>query len=114
MAALNNSQIWKPLFVAIGVSALFFDGFKSRAFVICLALSLLIAELLTGVLKSAVDRHRPKQVESVRMVELQKRHPTFMSLFKKRTIRLSDQSDGSSSGASFPAGHTTNIPAIVV
>ena len=108
MAALSNSEIWKPLFVAIGFSALFFGGFKARAFVICLALSLLIAELLTGVLKSAVDRHRPKQVESVRMVELQKTHPKFMSLFKKRTIRFSDQSDRNRSGPSFPSGHMTN------
>src|SRR6266487_2905851 len=114
MAALSNSEIWKPLFVAIGLSALFFGGFKARAFVICLALSLLIAELLTGVLKSAVDRHRPKQVESERMVELQKTHPKFMSLFKKRTIRFSDQSDRSSSGPSFPSGHMTNNTVIAV
>src|SRR6059036_3397999 len=114
MAAPSNSEIWKPLFVAIGLSALFFGGFKARAFVICLALSLLIAELLTGVLKSAVDRHRPQQVESVRMVELQKTHPKFMSLFKKRTIRFSDQSDRSSSGPSFPSGHMTNNTVIAV
>jgi undecaprenyl-diphosphatase len=114
MGALSDSEIWKPLFVAIGLSALFFGGFKARAFVICLALSLLIAELLTGVLKSAVDRHRPKQVESVRMVELEKTHPKFMSLFKKRTIRFSDQSDRSSSGPSFPSGHMTNNTVIAV
>jgi undecaprenyl-diphosphatase len=114
MGALSDSEIWKPLFVAIGLSALFFGGFKARAFVICLALSLLIAELLTGVLKSAVDRHRPKQVESVRMVELEKTHPNFMSLFKKRTIRFSDQSDRSSSGPSFPSGHMTDNTVIAV
>jgi undecaprenyl-diphosphatase len=114
MGALSDSEIWKPLFVAIGLSALFFGGFKARAFVICLALSLLIAELLTGVLKSAVDRHRPKQVESVRMVELEKTHPKFMSLFKKRTIRFSDQSDRSSSGPSFPSGHMADNTVIAV
>jgi undecaprenyl-diphosphatase len=114
MAALSDSEIWKPLFVAIGLSALFFGGFKARAFVICLALSLLIAELLTGVLKSAVDRHRPKQVESVRMVELEKTHPKFMALFKKRTIRFSDQSDRRSSGPSFPSGHMTDNTVIAV
>ncbi|PYJ80077.1 MAG: hypothetical protein DME69_02285 [Verrucomicrobia bacterium] len=80
MAALGDSEIWKPLFIAIGLGALFFGGFKARAFIVCLLLSLLIAELFTGVLKSAFDRHRPKQVESVRMVELQKARPKFMSL----------------------------------
>ncbi len=114
MAALSASEIWKPLFIAIGLSALFFGGFKARAFVICLALSLLIAELFTGVLKSAFDRHRPKQVESVRMVELQKARPKFMSLFKKPTIRFSDQSDHNRSGPSFPSGHMWNNTIIAV
>jgi undecaprenyl-diphosphatase len=114
MAALGDSEIWKPLFIAIGLSALFFGGFKARAFVICLLLSLLIAELFTGVLKSAVHRHRPKQVESVRMVELQKARPKFMSLFKKRTIRFSDQSDRNRSGPSFPSGHLANNTIIAI
>jgi undecaprenyl-diphosphatase len=108
MGALSNSEIWKPLFIAIGLSAFFFGGFKARAFVICLLMSLLIAELFTGILKSAVDRHRPKQVERVRMVELQKARPKFMTLFKKPTIRFSDQSDRNRSGPSFPSGHVTN------
>ena len=114
MAVLSDSEIWKPLLIAIGLGALFFGGFKARAFVICLALSLLIAELFTGVLKSAFDRHRPKQVESVRMVELQKARPKFMSLFKKPTIRFSDQSDHNRSGPSFPSGHMWNNTIIAV
>jgi len=114
MAALSDSELWKPFLIAIGLGALFFGGFKARAFVVCLALSLLIAELFTGVLKSAVDRHRPKQVESVRMVELQKARPKFMSLFKKRAIRFSDQTDRNRSGPSFPSGHMTNNTIIAV
>ncbi len=114
MAALSDSEIWKPLLIAIGLSALFFGGFKARAFVICLALSLLIAELFTGVSKTAFDRHRPKQVESARMVELQKARPKFMTLFKKPMIRNSDQSDRARSGPSFPSGHVTNNTVIAV
>src|SRR5436309_1423102 len=105
MAALSDSKIWEPLFVAVGVSALFFGGFRGRAFVICLALSLLITNELIDVLKSAVDRPRPKQVENVRMVELQRTHPPFLTLFKKPTIRFSDSSDRNQSGPSFPSGH---------
>jgi len=114
MAALGDSEIWKPLFIAIGLGALFLGGFKARAFIVCLLLSLLIAELFTGVLKSAFDRHRPKQVESVRMVELQKARPKFMSLFKKPTIRFSDESDHNRSGPSFPSGHMWNNTIIAV
>ena len=108
MAALSNSEIWKPLVIAIALGALFFGGFKARAFVVCLIFSLLIAEGITSILKSAIDRHRPKQVQSVRMVELQTARPKFMTLFKKPTIRFSDQSDRNRSGPSFPSGHVTN------
>jgi len=107
MAALSNSEIWKPLFIGIGLIAVFFGGFKGRVFVICLVLSLLIAELFTGMLRTAVDRRRPKQVESVRMVEMQRTHPKFMTLFKRPTVRFSDQSDRNRSGPSFPSGHMT-------
>ena len=56
MAALSDSAIWEPLFIVIGVSALLFGGFRARAFVTCLGLSLLITNPLIGVLKSAVDQ----------------------------------------------------------
>ena len=114
MAALSNGDIWKPLLIGIGLSAFFFGGFKARAFVVCLVLSLLIAALFTGILKTAVDRHRPKQVESVRMVEMQRTHPKFMTLFKKPATRFSDQSDRNRSGPSFPSGHTATNTIIAV
>jgi membrane-associated phospholipid phosphatase len=108
MAGLSDSAIWRPFLIAIGISVLLFGGFKARAFVICLVISLGIAGLVTPRLKSAVGRHRPKQVQSVRMVQLQKVRPKFLTLFKKPTIRFSDSSDHSRSGPSFPSGHTVN------
>ena len=114
MAAVSDSEIWRPLFIAVGVVALFVGGFKTRAFVICLALSLLIGGFVTSGLKSAVDRRRPKQIQSVRMVQLQKAHPKFLTLFKRPTIRFSDSSDRNQSGPSFPSGHVTNNTIIAV
>jgi undecaprenyl-diphosphatase len=114
MSALSSSEIWRPLFIAIGLGTLVIGGFKARAFIICLLLCLLVAELFTGVLKSAVNRHRPKQVKSVRLVELEKTHPRFMSLFQKPTVRFSGQSDRDRSGPSFPSGHMTNNTVIAV
>jgi undecaprenyl-diphosphatase len=114
MAALSDTEIWRPLFVAIGVSAFLFGGFKARAFVICLVLSLLIGSLVTSTLKSAVDRRRPKQVENVRMVQLQKARPKFLTIFKKPAIRFSDSSDRSRSGPSFPSGHVATNTIIAV
>ena len=114
MAALSDSSIWEPLFIAIGVSALLLGGFRARAFVICLVLSVLITTQVTGLLKSAVDRHRPKHVENVRMVQLQRTRPAFLTLFKKPTIRFSDSSDRNRSGPSFPSGHVMNNCMIAV
>ncbi len=108
MAGVSDPQIWQPFFVAIGISALIFGGFRARAFVICLVIALVIAGPITSGLKSAVGRHRPKQVESVRMVQLQKVRPKFFTLFNKPVIRFSDSSDRTRSGPSFPSGHVLN------
>jgi len=108
MAGLSDSQIWMPFLIGIGIAALVFGGFKARALVISLGISLIIAGLVTSVLKSNVARHRPKQVQSVRMVQLQKARPKVLTLFKKPIIRFSDSSDRTRSGPSFPSGHTVN------
>ena len=108
MAGLSDSQIWRPFLIAIALGALIFGGFKARALVICLGVSLAIAGLLTSSLKSSVARQRPKHVQSVRMVQLQNARPKFFTLFKKPIIRFSDSSDRTRSGPSFPSGHTVN------
>jgi undecaprenyl-diphosphatase len=108
MAALSDSAIWTPFLLAVAIIAVVFGGFRARACVICILFTLLIAQQITNVLKNAVDRHRPKQVQSVRMVELQKARPKLLTLSKKPQVRFSDASDRNRSGPSFPSGHVTN------
>jgi undecaprenyl-diphosphatase len=109
MAAISNVEIWKPVLIALVVYALVFMGFKGRAFVLCLLVTLIVSEqFFVRTLKSAVDRRRPKQVQAVRMVQLERTRPEFMTLFKKPTIRFSDQTDQAKSGPSFPSGHVTD------
>jgi len=112
MAAMSNIDIWKPFLAIIVLLALVFGGFKARACILCLLIALLISEQVTNILKSAFGRHRPKQVESVRLVQLQRARPEFLTLFKKPTIRYSDETDRDRSGPSFPSGHMTNNTAI--
>ena len=114
MAAISNSEIWKPLLALTGLVFAIFGGFKARACILCILLSLLVAEQFTSLLKTAFDRRRPKQVQVVRMVEMQKTRPKSLTLFKKPTIRYSDQSDRNNSGPSFPSGHMSNNTAIAV
>src|ERR1700731_1431926 len=114
MAAISNIEIWKPFLVVIGLCLVIWGGFRGRAFVFCLLISLLMAEQVTSALKTLVDRRRPKQVQVVRMVELQKARPEFLTVFKKPNIAYSDRSDAKRGGPSFPSGHTTNNTIIAV
>ena len=109
MAAISDIEIWKPLLIVLGLCILIFAGFKGRAFIICLVLALVVADyFLVSTLKRAIDRRRPKQVQKVRMVQLERAHPQFLTLFKKPTVRYSDETDRHKSGPSFPSGHVTD------
>jgi undecaprenyl-diphosphatase len=109
MAAISDLEIWKPSLCVLAVCILIFAHFKGRAFLICVALALAIADYsLVSTLKKAVDRRRPKQVQKVRMVQLERTHPQFLTIFKKPTIRYSDETDRTKSGPSFPSGHVTD------
>ncbi|HSH39711.1 MAG TPA: phosphatase PAP2 family protein, partial [Chthoniobacterales bacterium] len=111
MAALSDVQIWKPFLVAIGLYALIFLGFKGRAFVLCIALTLALSEgLIVRTLKSTIGRPRPKQAQTVRLVQLQKATPKILTLFKQPRVHYSTEKDRRPAGAgsSFPSGHVTN------
>jgi undecaprenyl-diphosphatase len=114
MAALSNVEIWQPVLIGVVIFLVVFGGFRGRACVLCVLVTVLVAEQITGASKSALDRHRPKQVESVRLVELRKTRPAFMTLFKKPLVRFSDASDRNRSGPSFPSGHVANNTAITL
>ncbi len=114
MAAVSDIEIWKPFVILIVLVALIFGGFKARSCILCTLLALLIGQQVTGILKSAINRPRPKQTQIVRMVELQKASPKFLTLFKQPRIRYSDRSDRLRSGPSFPSGHVMNNTVIAV
>lgn len=115
MAAISNVDIWLPFIVLLVLYALILGGFKGRALVFCAGIALLVnGNLTVDVLKKFVDRRRPKQVERVRMVELRKAHPEFLTLFKPVKIRYSKARDRNRSGPSFPSGHVTNNVSIAV
>src|SRR4030095_16726536 len=94
MAAISNINIWTPLIALLVVYAIIFCGFKGRALVFCVGVALLVnGNLTVGVLKKFVDRRRPKQVQPVRMVELETTRPAFLTLFQQPKIRYSEAHD---------------------
>jgi undecaprenyl-diphosphatase len=111
MAVLSDLQIWKPVLVVIGLYALIFLGFKGRAFVLCIALTVALSEgVVVRTLKSAIGRPRPKQTQTVRLVQLQRATPKILTIFKQPRVHYSTEKDlrAAGSGSSFPSGHVTN------
>ncbi|MBA3883256.1 MAG: phosphatase PAP2 family protein [Chthoniobacterales bacterium] len=115
MAAISDVEIWKPLLVLVGLYALISGGFKGRAFVLCVLIALGVADaLFVPTLKSLVGRIRPKDAQIVRMVQLQKARPKFLTLFKTPRIHYSKPEKRNKSGSSFPSGHTTDNVVIAI
>ncbi len=114
MAAISRAEIWSPIFLIIAILLLIFGGFRGRAFVVCTALALCLSNSFVGPLKSAINRPRPKQIERVRMVEMQHTRPEFLSLFRPVKIKYSDEKERERSRASFPSGHTSNNTVIAL
>jgi undecaprenyl-diphosphatase len=108
MAAVSDADVWKPLLIILIFAALVFGGFRARACIFCLLIGIVFAEPVTNTLKSVINRKRPKHVDSVRMVRLEKGRPEFMSIFKKPVVRRSDESDKKRGDPSFPSGHMVN------
>ena len=61
MPALSDTEVWRPLLVALVLYALIGGGFKGRAFLLCVGLALLFSEtVVVQGLKKTVARQRPK------------------------------------------------------
>jgi undecaprenyl-diphosphatase len=109
MAALSDVELWKPLIVVIVVYALIRGGFKGRAFVLCVGLTLLISDVgVVKTLKGLVGRPRPKQAQTVRLVNLQKANPKVLALFREPLVYYSEARRLDDRGSSFPSAHVAN------
>jgi len=114
MPVVSRSDIWTPFFLAVAIVLLIFGGFRGRAFVFCTAIALGLSNSVVDPLKHAIARPRPKQVETVRMIELEKTRPMILTIFKKPHVRISTEAERARSGASFPSGHTNNNTVIAI
>jgi undecaprenyl-diphosphatase len=114
MPTISYADIWTPFFIIAAMAFLIFGGFRGRAFIFCTAFAIGLSNAAVEPLKHAVERPRPKQVQTVRMIELEKTRPKILSIFKKPIIRLSTDAERARSGASFPSGHTNNNTVIAL
>ena len=114
MPVISYSEIWKPFFLIAAAAFLIFGGFRGRAFVFCTAVALGLSNLAVDPVKHAIGRARPKQVQTVRLIELEKTRPMILTIFKKPRVRVSNAAERARSGASFPSGHTNNNTVIAI
>ena len=114
MPVISSPDIWMPFFIIAAIGFLIFGGFRGRAFVVCTAFALVLSNVAVDPLKHAIERPRPKQVQTVRMIELEQTRPRILTIFKKPTISTSTEAERVRSGASFPSGHTNNNTVIAL
>src|SRR5207253_11008006 len=108
MPLISSSEIWTPFILIAAVALLIFGGFRGRAFVFCTALALGLSNLAVDPLKHAIARPRPKQVETVRMIELEKTRPMILTIVKKPHVHHSTAAARARFRPPLPSGHTHN------
>src|SRR5207253_11250667 len=98
MPLISSSEIWTPFILIAAVALLIFAGFRGRAFVFCTALSLGLSNAAVDPLKHAIGRPRPKQVETMRMIELEKPQPMTLTILKKPNVSVSTAAERTRTG----------------
>src|SRR5438034_8397100 len=106
MPLISYAEIWTPFFLLAAVALLIFGGFRGRAFVFCTAVALGLSNLAFDPVKHAIGRARPKQVQTVRWMELEKTRPMILTIFKKPRVRVSNAAERARSGASISSCRT--------
>lgn len=111
MAVLSSLAFWMPFMVLAALLVLWRGGFRARAMVVCLLLSVAIIEgLFVKPLKSAFGRPRPADViPEARMVSLARVMPELLAITEPVRVRPAKVSGPPKPGRSFPSGHTANM-----
>ncbi len=111
MAVASSLDFWLPFLVLAGLLTLLRGGFRARAFLVCLALTIALMDgLVVNTLKKALERPRPSQVlEGIRSIDLQGATPRFLALGRPLRIRESDPGPPPHRGRSLPSAHTANM-----
>lgn len=111
MGALSDLPVWFPFLLVALLAVLIWGGFRGRAFLVCLGLSILVGEgLIVQSLKKTIERPRPKQTQTVRLIQLERTTPKFLTLLHPARAHYSQpwQRSRDGKGRSFPSAHVVN------
>ncbi len=111
MAVLSSLDFWFPVMVLVAVAVVWRGGFRARAMVACLLLSVALIEgLFVNPLKGAFGRPRPSEsLATARVLSLAPVEPEILALTEPVRVRPAKVSSPPKPGKSFPSGHTANM-----
>jgi undecaprenyl-diphosphatase len=110
-AVLSSLDFWMPAFILAGVLVVWRGGFRARAMLACLLLSIGIMEGgIINPLKKTIGRQRPlDSLAEARYVKLGPAEPKILALAEPLEIKPGDPLDPPAVGKSLPSGHTSNM-----
>ena len=110
-AVFSSLDFWFPFLVLAGLLVASCGGFRARAMLACLLLSIGIMEGgIINPLKKTIGRQRPvDSLVEARSVRLEAARPQFLSLAEPLDIQPGDPFDPPQVGKSLPSGHTSNM-----
>lgn len=110
-AVLSSFDFWLPAFILAGLLVAWRGGFRARAMLVCLLLSVAIMEGgIINPLKKSIGRQRPlDSLAEARSISLASVEPKLLALGQPLKIKPGDPLDPPAVGKSLPSGHTSNM-----
>lgn len=110
-AVLSSFDFWLPIFIVAGLWTAWRGGFRARAMLVCLLLSVGLMEgLFVNPAKSAFGRPRPvNSLPEARSVSLASVTPRLLAVLQPPRIKPASIDSPPRPGKSFPSGHTSNM-----
>jgi len=111
MAVFSSFDFWLPFFIAAVLLLAWRGGFRARAMLVCLLLSVAIMEgALVNPLKDAIGRARPiDTLPEARSVGLAKVSPRVLAVAQPVRVKPAKIDGPPKPGKSLPSGHTANM-----
>lgn len=113
-AVFSSLDFWLPFFALVALLIAWRGGFKARAMLVCVALSIGIMEgAVINPLKKGFGRPRPYQtLSTARVFDLAVASPRMRAVTQPVVVRKETISIPPAMGKSFPSGHTWNMFAL--
>ncbi len=110
-AVFSSLDLWLPLMILAGVLVAWRGGFRARAMLVTLLLSISIMEGgIINPLKKTISRQRPYYVlADARVVSLEDATPKFLAALRPARVKPGNPAEAPAVGKSLPSGHTSNM-----